>query len=78
MDKPQARKGRGATENPANRFHEQTIEFVDDGWDQAEELTPLKTELFRDASKSGFPGLPEFNTEGFAPPPQNTAQLQLF
>jgi DNA repair photolyase len=45
---PQARKGRGATFNPANRFRRDAREAVDDGWDgQApednEELAPLRT-----------------------------------
>lgn len=40
-----ARKGRGATYNPDNRFFSSHSEAVDDGWaqDEATELPPLKT-----------------------------------
>ncbi len=53
---PGARKGRGATVNPPNRFeYEQTAPF-DDGWNTlAAEFTglpPLPTTLIRDASRS--------------------------
>lgn len=46
-------KGRGAVGNPDNRYSAFSREDFDDGWDTlAEPLTPLKTSLFVDASKS--------------------------
>ncbi len=54
--RPQARNGRGATVNPANRFDTQATVAVDDGWEMAAtelaELPPLPTTLIRDASRS--------------------------
>ena len=47
--RPQARKGRGATFNPANRFRRDERVVADDGWASAsddrsdDELPPLKT-----------------------------------
>jgi len=47
-------RGRGAMDNPANRFESQTLEPFDDGWDTLDglaDLQPLPTTLIRDASK---------------------------
>ncbi|MDR2186935.1 MAG: PA0069 family radical SAM protein [Azonexus sp.] len=49
---PLGRKGRGAGLNMTGRFEARQRERVDDGWDVAEPLPPLKTELIVDASKS--------------------------
>jgi len=55
---PQARRGRGATLNPASRFDRQTTGPFDDGWDGlAEEagiLPALATTLIRDATRSAI------------------------
>lgn len=51
--RPDRRKGRGATSNPANRFEGWTREAIDDGWDTPEAPTErLRTELGVDASRS--------------------------
>jgi DNA repair photolyase len=50
-----ARRGRGATINPAPRFDARETEPFDDGWSTLEsfaDLPPLPTTLTRDASKS--------------------------
>ena len=50
-----ARRGRGATSNPTNRFETRDLEPFDDGWETIEglaNLPPLPTTLTRDASKS--------------------------
>ena len=51
-----ARKGRGATLNPAVRFDAQSAAPFDDGWDTLAadfgQLPPLPTTLTRDASRS--------------------------
>jgi DNA repair photolyase len=46
LDRPIARKGRGATFNPGNRFRDVTRESVDDGWQSArgEEDAPIATD----------------------------------
>jgi DNA repair photolyase len=52
---PRARRGRGAIDNPANRFESHILEPFDDGWDSIEalaDLPPLATTLTRDSSKS--------------------------
>jgi DNA repair photolyase len=53
---PLARRGRGATVNPPNRFESQSAAPFDDGWDTLTAdfcaLPPLPTTLTRDASKS--------------------------
>lgn len=47
------RRGRGALDNPDNRFAEHGREAFDDGWDSlGEPAPPLRTELFADTSKS--------------------------
>src|SRR5579883_666452 len=52
----QARRGRGATLNPAVRFDRASAEPFDDGWDtlaaEFGELPPLDTTLIRDASRA--------------------------
>ncbi len=51
----EARRGRGATQNPANRFENISHAPFDDGWNTIEgfaDLPPLPTTLTRDASKS--------------------------
>jgi DNA repair photolyase len=49
-----ARRGRGATLNPAVRFDQQSASAFDDGWDtlETEEPAPLPTTLTRDATRS--------------------------
>ncbi|MDE2198237.1 MAG: PA0069 family radical SAM protein [Rhodospirillales bacterium] len=51
-----ARKGRGATLNPPNRFETQSAAAEDDGWQTLAEdladLPPLPTTLIRDAARS--------------------------
>lgn len=53
-----ARKGRGATCNPAVRFERQAAEAFDDGWQTLEEsfaaLPPLATTLTRDSARSAI------------------------
>lgn len=53
---PPARKGRGATVNPPNRFERQAAAPFDDGWNtlaaEFAELPPLRTTLTRDSSRS--------------------------
>ncbi len=39
------RKGRGAASNPDNRFDRLARHAVDDGWNMAEEMTPVRTEV---------------------------------
>jgi DNA repair photolyase len=49
----QARKGRGATTNPDNRYDQFTTEAIDDGWGNLEQPLPiLKTTLSVDSSRS--------------------------
>jgi len=46
-------RGRGAQDNPDNRFAENGREAFDDGWGTLDELAPpLRTELFVDTSKT--------------------------
>ena len=54
MDKtdPARRKGRAATYNPANRFDRLTAVAEGDGWDIAEDLPPLRTEVSVEVPKS--------------------------
>ena len=53
---PMARKGRGATINPPNRFDAQSSAPFDDGWETLTadfaDLPPLPTTLIRDASRT--------------------------
>ena len=52
-----ARRGRGATANPAVRYDRQQAEPFEDGWtplDVLAELAPLPTALTRDASKTAI------------------------
>jgi hypothetical protein len=49
-----ARKGRGATLNPPNRFEAERREAFDDGWGSLDELAEApspRTELMRDATR---------------------------
>ncbi|MEN8174121.1 MAG: hypothetical protein ABFS23_00045 [Pseudomonadota bacterium] len=46
-----ARKGRGATFNPRNRFDTTRSERLDDGWAPDEESPPLRTTLGVDTSR---------------------------
>ena len=46
------RRGRAATGNPANRFHAEHSEVVDDGWSREEALPRLATTLAVDSSRS--------------------------
>ncbi|HEX3350006.1 MAG TPA: PA0069 family radical SAM protein [Acetobacteraceae bacterium] len=53
---PNARRGRGATVNPPNRFEPTSAAPFDDGWETIAadfaDLPPLSTTLIRDASRS--------------------------
>ncbi|MBO1073526.1 PA0069 family radical SAM protein [Roseomonas marmotae] len=55
---PGARKGRGATTNPAIRFDRHSTVAFDDGWntleEDAAELPPLATTLIRDSSRTAL------------------------
>ncbi len=42
---PSRRKGRGAGQNPANRFESHETIAVDDGWDREDDLPPIRTEV---------------------------------
>lgn len=47
-----ARKGRGAVSNPGCRYDHAQREAVDDGWSAEEDITPLRTTISVDASRS--------------------------
>jgi DNA repair photolyase len=53
-----ARRGRGATVNPAVRYDSQVISAFDDGWDtlgaEFADMPPLATTLIRDATRSAI------------------------
>jgi hypothetical protein len=53
-----ARRGRGATLNPAVRYDSQVISAFDDGWDtlgaEFADMPPLATTLIRDATRSAI------------------------
>ncbi|EPC00524.1 radical SAM protein [Litchfieldella anticariensis FP35 = DSM 16096] len=51
---PVARKGRGATYDPPNRFAPTVSEAVDDGWWQEEAPTRIVTEVREEATKSAL------------------------
>ncbi len=51
------RRGRGAVDNPANRFDRQSVAAFDDGWEtlaEFAELPPLATTLTRDATRTAI------------------------
>ena len=48
----QRRRGRGAAVNPTGRFERLARAPVDDGWDIAEEVPPIRTEVAVDASRT--------------------------
>ena len=55
MERPLLFKGRGAADNAVSRFDHQTREACDDGWGSLDEpLTPLRTEVATDASRSAI------------------------
>ena len=55
MERPLLFKGRGAADNAVSRFDSQTREACDDGWGSLDEpLTPLRTEVATDASRSAI------------------------
>lgn len=55
MERPLLFKGRGAADNAVSRFDHQTREACDDGWGSlGEPLTPLRTEVATDASRSAI------------------------
>lgn len=55
MERPLLFKGRGAADNAVSRFDSQTREAWDDGWGSLDEpLTPLRTEVATDASRSAI------------------------
>lgn len=45
-------KGRGAAFNPPNRFEQFHVEPVDIGWDDRDQASSVRTEFFRDTSRS--------------------------
>jgi len=45
-------RGRGALSNASNRYDRETRVLVDDGWQNDDELPPLKTEVMRDSSRT--------------------------
>jgi DNA repair photolyase len=45
-------RGRGALSNASGRYDRETRVLVDDGWQNEEELPPLKTEVMRDSSRT--------------------------
>lgn len=45
-------RGRGARSNASGRFERETREAVCDGWDQQEDLPPLRTRVHRDTARS--------------------------
>lgn len=52
-DRKQRKKGRGALSNCSSRYSATSMEAVDDGWaGDSEELSKLRTEVFRDVSRS--------------------------
>ncbi len=55
MEQPpnRPRRGRGALNNPDNRFHEHSVGAVDDGWGSLDQnLEPLVTSLGKDSSRT--------------------------
>ncbi|MDN5850884.1 MAG: PA0069 family radical SAM protein [Nitrococcus sp.] len=48
----QPRKGRGALSNRSSRYNATSVEAFDDGWESDEEPEKLRTEVFRDPSRS--------------------------
>jgi DNA repair photolyase len=65
LDRPVARKGRGATFNPGNRFRDVTREAVDDGW------APLRSEGADGEDRTGG------EDADAAPPLRTTVTVQL-
>lgn len=49
---PERRRGRGAGRNPPVRYDRQTTVPVADGWDRAEDLPPIRTEVTLDRARS--------------------------
>ncbi len=49
---PQQMRGRGARNNDAGRFENNSAAFFDDGWESLAELPPLKTTIFEEHPKS--------------------------
>jgi DNA repair photolyase len=45
-------RGRGALSNASSRYDRETRVLVDDGWQNDDELPPLKTEVMRDSSRT--------------------------
>jgi DNA repair photolyase len=45
-------RGRGALSNASGRYDRETRVLVDDGWQNDDELPPLKTEVMRDSSRT--------------------------
>src|ERR1700691_4746379 len=45
-------RGRGALSNASSRYDHETRVLVDDGWQNDDELPPLKTEVMRDSSRT--------------------------
>src|ERR1700691_5120702 len=45
-------RGRGALSNASSRYDHETRVLVDDGWQNDDELPPLKTEVLRDSSRT--------------------------
>ncbi|HSG55117.1 MAG TPA: radical SAM protein, partial [Paracoccaceae bacterium] len=49
---PAPQRGRGAAVNPAGRYERHSAERFDDGWEMAEDLPPLRTQVAVDRSRS--------------------------
>ena len=47
----QERRGRAALSNASGRFEVHVRENFDDGWNHSDEIKPIKTQVFREASK---------------------------
>ena len=45
-------RGRGALSNASSRYDRETRVLVDDGWQNEDELPPLKTEVMKDSSRT--------------------------
>ncbi len=54
INESEIQRGRGAGIQPAGRFAKSRRENFDDGWEQPEEESPLRTQIFPDESKSIF------------------------
>ncbi len=51
LARKQERRGRAALSNASGRFEVHVRENFDDGWNHSDEIKPIKTQVFREASK---------------------------